>query len=492
MATAKAAASKRTERNKSDADGSENEFASFESSTKQRKKKKKKNKKRAATVSVEEQSADDWDKLDLVDDEYESGKDAALTDADVKNGNSKGCKDEADHTKDRQLPRKEVVDKKLGAARNGGASDSAEKDEVFESERASNGGSIRSSLSESFDNKSGIKSILKHRLRTFSGESTCSEAWENLPSSNEMKRGGSFNGRKHSASLTSVTQSLESLSITSMLASDSCCEDGGGGDNPRFQYGDSWSSGGVRKSVHFSAVIDRKRFRSGAPPQNVGKGRRNSGGGKPNASQNHGKKRHLSEGDAVTSTTTRLDIASDNAKCGGVLFDVSEVDRAESPNGDQVSVSSDDLFHMEELDEEEEAAKPNEISAGVGLRSLMAASEGMMGNQEAENSHNKSGTPDDDADACRNGAKGSKKGKKNRGKKGKAKSSGLTFSAACVVDLDEDDGWSVVGENKLGRKKGGPSSNSSDLSLSDVDDGHSIYLTDHGASEYGAISITNG
>jgi len=461
--------------NKSDPDGSETEATAAETA-KQKKKRKRKNKKRAASNSVDEHCADDWDQLDLVDDdaiEVRKIDASAKETSPVVNGMANSEKPtHAAASKDvAESPSKDV-----------------DKDDVFE-ERPSNGsfrnnGSQSGSFSESYDNKTGIKSILKNRSRTFSGESSCSEICE-VASSTSGKRGSSLNGscRKHSTSLTSVTQSLESLSIGSMLTSDSCCEDGleDRCDHPQ-QYCASWSSGTARKSVHFSAVIDRKRFRSGAPPQNVGKGRRNSGGSKPNQRE-HGKKRHLSEGDAVSMGGQGDGLRQfDHA---AVLNSKDTDGREESPSGDLVSNSSDDMFQMEELDQVEEEAQVKSMEVtGPRFQSLLGVPE------EKEDVEEEGGIMEV---ALENGVgnrcegKASKKGKKNKSKKNKGKSAGRSeFDSGDYEDQDVD-GWSIVGNNKLGKKKNG-SKNSSDLSLSDAEDGHSVYVTD-GASDFGAISI---
>jgi len=150
--------------------------------------------------------------------------------------------------------------------------------------------------------ENGIKGILKHRSRTLSGESSCSDIFETKQRSGSSDGGGEKSSRINGSitpSLTSVTQSLESLSLASVPNSD--CE---GLESPSLGCWGSWGFSVPRKSVHFSSVVDRKRFRAGAPPQNVGKARRNSGGQAVKTRQkgqfenDMAKKRHLSEGDA--------------------------------------------------------------------------------------------------------------------------------------------------------------------------------------------------
>jgi len=445
---------------KSDADGSENDAAL--ETNKQRKRKKKRNKKRAADALTDGLSTD-WDQLDLIDDDFgvsgtaeettkkdlSSLSEAIAETTDVKSAEN-SSKSALQSTESGGFPVKKNV-----------------KDDVFVVGKISNGFHQRS-FSESYESKAGIKSILKNRSRTFSGESSCSETAE-WASSCGGKSNGCRSRDQSTTSLTDVTQSMESLSITSVFTSDSCCEEGH--EDARY-CASSWSAGGTRKSVHFSSVIDRKRFRSGAPPSNVGKGRRNSGG-KVNGCQNqaeHGKKRHMSEGDAATMMLPEDGVqACDFSRGGnGAKAQGTRGGRGDSPTSDVMSASSDELFEMEELDEAEQGK-----TYGSPLGNVPEEVEDQKIILE---NGNHCGTK-------------SKRSKKNKSKKGKGKASKPEMVASEFHE--EKEGWSIVGGSKLGWKKSGPG-NSSDLSLfSDVDDGHSISATE-GCSDFGAISITNG
>lgn len=479
-----------SERNKSDDAAPE---------TNKQKKRRKRNKKRAAEETpTDRPSTDDWDQLDLLEDDFRKVEDLGKIEdlGEVEEDIEQDGEDVGRGPK----PLKASSPEKSKKIKSETDSDITEKKEppvnpkdkgdFFVAGKLPNGSHNRSE-SESTDSKAGIKSILKNsRSRTFSGESSCSDAVE-LGSSCGGRSGGYRSRNQSTTSLTDVTQSMESLSITSMLTSDSCCEDGHDDKCDNSQYcASSWSAGGTRKSVHFSAVIDRKRFRSGAPPVNIGKGRRCSTG-KANANQSeHGKKRHMSEGDAGTAHS-REDGTRIFDRGGSGMKNVEAGDgRADSPN-DLLSASSDDLFEMEELNEENggNCCGKGSFKLNVVSPLLVGVPEEVEDQEVASESESRRVKSESESES--ESRTKTKKGKKSKSKKGKGKgpnSSELPPSS----DFDEvQEGWSIVGSAKLGWKKGG-SKNSSDLSLSsDVDDGHSIYATE-GVSEFGAISITNG
>lgn len=443
--------------------------------TNKQKKRRKRKKKPATETPTNGPSNSEWDQLDIVDEDFGKSEDRDLGKLD---GPIEDI--EPDVTKEGEEEMAispEQRRKKVSLAVQLEAKESVKnKDEVFVLGKLPNGSHERS-VSESYDSKSGIKSILKNaRSRNFSGESSCSDAVE-LGSSCGGRSGSGRSRNQSTASLTDVTQSMESLSITSMLTSDSCCDEGQEdkcGNSPHFAS--SWSASGTRKSVHFSAVIDRKRFRSGAPPVNVGKGRRcSTGKANVNQREHHGKKRHMSEGDAGSGTA----LSPKDLKSGGdeavKVGDASDV-RGDSPN-ESMFASFDDLFEMEELNEEdvEDFGKKDAMINGSGSL-LVNVPEEVEDQEVTSENKNRSETKP-------------KKGKKNK-KRGKGKGSNPEVTPD--IEYDEiPEGWSIVGCGKLGWKKAG-SKNSSDLSLSsDVDDGHSIYAKE-GASDFGAISITNG